>query len=88
MKNETEHAATHEPCHFCNADILVSRVENEEVPVNDFGEPFCTAECLKAHEDNQNESAYERYLESYYGGDVATLEEQYQAAAEQKRRLS
>lgn len=51
-----------EPCRLCNAPIPVAKVENEQVPVNEYGEPFCNADCLEAHEENQNERQYERYL--------------------------
>lgn len=39
--------------------------------------------------DRESERAYESFCEAYYGGSQpVTIEEQYQAAAAQKRRLS
>lgn len=83
MSNPTE-----ERCQFCNASILVASVENELVPVNAYGEPFCNSACVEAHAENQNERAYESFLSDFYGGGApVTMEEKYQAAAEEKRRL-
>jgi len=78
-----------EPCKFCDAPIPVAMVENELVPVNSYGEPYCNAECLAAHEENQNERRYEAFCENFYGSSSpVTLDEQHRAAWEEKRRLS
>ena len=76
-----------EPCHFCAAPIEITKVENGLVPVDDFGDAYCNAECLANHEERQNERAYERFCEAFYGGGVETQQEQYQKAWEEKRRL-
>lgn len=36
---------------------------------------------------NQDEAAYERYLESYHGGDIPTMDEQHRLAWEEHQRL-
>lgn len=77
-----------EPCHHCDAPIPVAKVENELVPVDEYGEPFCNAECLASHEENQNERRYEQFCEAFYGGEVITMDEQHRRDWEEKRRLS
>jgi hypothetical protein len=55
---------------------------------NIFDEPFCSNDCVESYETSEAENAHERFLSAYYGGEVATMEEQYREAFEEKRRLS
>ena len=56
-------------------------------PATDDYEELCE-ECEREREIAQAEAAYERYLERSYGDDKpVTLDEQHQAAWEEKRRL-
>lgn len=60
-------------CKYCDEEFLMNE-----------GDEFCSPSC----EENWNERAYERQLSSYYGGDgPQTIQEQYQKAAEEKRRM-
>jgi len=77
-----------ERCKHCDAPIPVASVENELVPVDEYGDPYCNAECLQAHEDAANERNYERFCESFYGGEIETQDEQHRRLHEEKRRLS
>jgi hypothetical protein len=48
-----------------------------------FGKHLCD-DCVQ----DESESAHERWVADYYGGSgPSTVQERYQAAAEQKRRL-
>jgi len=77
-----------EPCKFCASPIPVASVENELVPIDEYGDAYCNADCLQAHEDAANERNYERFIEDFYGSSKpVTIEEQYQAAAEEKRKI-
>ncbi len=54
----------------------------------DYNDPYCSEACFAEHEQGEAEAAYERQLESFYGGDgPVTVHEQYQAAASVKAGL-
>lgn len=88
-----------EDCHaqgLCDAgsadDCAVVGVRN--LTVHYLRETLWLCEPCYAHETDQNvldaraEAAHERMLENFYGASTPqTIHEQYQAAAEQKRRL-
>lgn len=79
---------TDERCHYCDAPIPVASGENELVPVDEYGQPFCNPKCVSDYAEAQNERAYEKQIEEYYGGSTPQTEaERYQAAAEEKRRV-
>lgn len=51
----------------------------------DFGD-MLHERCRKSHEENENERAYESWLESYYDGDGPWMQqEHYEAAAKERR---
>jgi hypothetical protein len=59
-------------CHAC--DHLF--VYGAEAILVDY-EYFCDERCLAEHGQCQAEMAHERYLNRFYGGEVATQQEQY-----------
>jgi hypothetical protein len=67
-------------CDFCDTPT-------GPIFVTDHNEDIC-ARCLDNKETREAEAAHERSLSTHYGGDCPqTVQERYQAAAEQKRRL-
>lgn len=69
-------------CEFCNEVIR----DLEAQVVTDMEQYFCSDGCYGSFNQNEAEAAYDRYLERYYGGEIATQTERLREAWKEKQR--
>lgn len=69
-------------CEFCHKLWSEDGVYDE-----DHDRYFCDDQCQGSYEQDKAERAYESYLESFYGGEIATQDEQREEMARWQREL-
>ena len=68
-------------CRFCSAPIKEEDLTGPVTVLDEYDDIYCDESCLEGHRENQNERAYERQLEDFYGGSgPVTLDEQHREA--------